>query len=285
MLGVGYAAAGTAASVPIEVRRFPATPVLAGPVSRQPVRPDFHVVGLVTGGSGRHEIDFRPARLAAGAVFWVRPGQVHHVVDHAGLHGVLLLFTGDVLVPGTTVAAFADSAARAAQAAQASQWRADPRDALTRIGIEHLEVLLARGPDRRDAADALRLALAPLVGAAPRVAAGPHGPPEVFTRFAAAVEAGYARHHHVLDYVPEVHASARTIDRAVRQVTGGSAKRFLDDRIALEARRRLTTSDTTVAALSQRLGFVDASNFVKFYRRMTGRTPGADTAPPLTSDG
>ncbi|MEU0515001.1 helix-turn-helix domain-containing protein [Amycolatopsis sp. NPDC006125] len=53
-----------------------------------------------------------------------------------------------------------------------------------------------------------------------------------------------------------------------------SAKRFLDERIALEA-RRLATTDTTVAAPAAQLGFTEATNFVKFYRRLTGTTPHA----------
>lgn len=269
VVGVGYAKdTGPRTAAPVEVRRFPETAVLEGLVSRQPIRPDFHVVGLVTGGRGQHEVDFRPVPLEAGAVFWIRPGQVHHVVDAARLRGVLLLFTGDMLASGTAVASFA------ADSARADHWRLDPDDELTRTGLTHLELLLARGPDRRDAADALRLALGPLVTAAPD-AAVPSGERTVFTRFAAAVEAGHDRHHHVRDFVPMVHASARTIDRAVRRATGMSAKRFLDERLVLEARRQLATTDVTVAALSRRLGFSEPSNFVKFYRRMTGLTPGA----------
>ncbi|WP_186382466.1 AraC family transcriptional regulator [Amycolatopsis rhizosphaerae] len=270
VLSVGYATeAGSRSAAPVEVRRFPETAVLDGPVSRQPIRPDFHVVGLITGGQGTHEVDFRPMPLEAGVVFWLRPGQTHQVVDGARIRGVLLLFTGEMLTPGSDVASFA------ADSARADHWRIDPDDELTRTGLTHLELLLAAGSRGRDAADALRLALGPLVAAAQDAATVPSAGRAVFTRFAAAVEAGYSRRHHVHDFVPMVHASARTIDRAVRRATGMSAKRFLDERLVLEARRQLATTDVTVAALSARLGFGEPTNFVKFYRRMTGLTPGA----------
>ncbi|WP_020421740.1 helix-turn-helix transcriptional regulator [Amycolatopsis sp. ATCC 39116] len=177
---------------------------------RQPVRPFFHVAGLVTRGTGRHAVDFRAEALSEGSVFWLRPGQVHHVLAASDLHGVLLLFTGAALAPGTPVA--------------------------------------------------------PLVAAAPAV---PGPASAVFQRFAAAVEADHARRHHVRDYEQAVHASARTIDRAVRRARGMSAKRFV-----LEA-RRLATTDTTVAALAAQLGFTEATNFVKFHRRLTSTTPRA----------
>lgn len=263
VLGVGYApsSGGT-----VELRRFPETGVLRGPVRRQPVRPDFHVAGLVSRGTGRHAVDFRAEALTEGSVFWLRPGQVHHVLEASDLHGVLLLFTGAALAPGTPVAAFADDALRP------SQWTTDAHDALTTTALRHLELLLATTSPASDVADALRLALAPLVAAAP---AAPGPASAVFQRFATAVEADHARRHHVRDYEQAVHASARTIDRAVRRARGMSAKRFLDERIVLEARRRLATTDTTVAALAAQLGFTEATNFVKFYRRLTGTTPRA----------
>lgn len=268
VLGVGYSpTGGDTGGVPIELRRFPETNVLRGPVRRQPVRPDFHVVGLITSGQGLHAVDFQKAALTEGAVFWLRPGQVHQVVDAYRLRGVLVLFTAEMLAPGTPVAAFADDAVRP------SQWRADPHDLLVGAAVRHLELLLEAPGPGRDIADALRLLLGPLVRAAPSAPEGAGTVPAVFARFAAAVEADYPRRHHVRDYEQAIHASARTIDRSVRRVKGVSAKRFLDERIALQARRQLATTEAPVAALAQELGFTEATNFVKFYRRMTGTTP------------
>ncbi|NQE87889.1 AraC family transcriptional regulator [Nocardia terpenica] len=268
VLGVGYAPARAGVgSMPVELRRFPETDVLRGPVRSRPVRPDFHVVGVVTGGTGLHAIDFREETLIEGTVFWLRPGQVHRVLDASRLRGMLLLFTPEVLAPGTRVAAFADDALRP------SQWAWDPRDALAATALRHVELLLAVGPSAHDLADALRLALAPLIAAAPGSAADTATTSAVFERFAAAVEKQFPRHHHIRDYEQTVHASARTIDRSVRRARGMSAKRFLDERIALEARRRLATTDVTLATLASELGFTEATNFAKFYRRMTGTTP------------
>ncbi len=48
----------------------------------------------------------------------------------------------------------------------------------------------------------------------------------------------------------------------------------MDDRVALEARRLLAHTDLTVAAVGRRLGFEETTNFVKFFVRRTGTTPG-----------
>ncbi len=53
-----------------------------------------------------------------------------------------------------------------------------------------------------------------------------------------------------------------------------SAKALLVGRIVLEAKRLLAHSAAPVAAIAADLGFEEATNFVKFFRRETGLTPG-----------
>jgi AraC-like DNA-binding protein len=53
-----------------------------------------------------------------------------------------------------------------------------------------------------------------------------------------------------------------------------SAKAFLTQRIVLEARRLLVHSTAAVGTISDELGFDEPTNFVKFFRRETGVTPG-----------
>ncbi|MEM9203820.1 MAG: helix-turn-helix domain-containing protein, partial [Actinomycetota bacterium] len=54
---------------------------------------------------------------------------------------------------------------------------------------------------------------------------------------------------------------------------GMTAKELVDQRVALEARRRLTDDGVTAAAVAHELGFSEATNFVKFFRRLVGLSP------------
>lgn len=54
-----------------------------------------------------------------------------------------------------------------------------------------------------------------------------------------------------------------------------NVKAFLVNRIVLEAKRLLAHTALPVAAIGDRLGFAEATNFVKFFRRETGMPPGA----------
>ncbi|MFD0396049.1 helix-turn-helix domain-containing protein [Streptomyces nogalater] len=53
------------------------------------------------------------------------------------------------------------------------------------------------------------------------------------------------------------------------------AKRYIDERVVLEAKRELAHGSLTVSALATRLGFADASDFTTFFRQRTGTTPTA----------
>jgi AraC-like DNA-binding protein len=55
---------------------------------------------------------------------------------------------------------------------------------------------------------------------------------------------------------------------------GVNAKDFIASRINLEAKRLLAHTVLPIAAIGEQLGFQDPTNFVKFFRRAVGCTPG-----------
>ncbi|MEZ5738657.1 MAG: helix-turn-helix domain-containing protein [Burkholderiaceae bacterium] len=67
----------------------------------------------------------------------------------------------------------------------------------------------------------------------------------------------------------------RSLARAALLVTDRSAKAVLTERLVLEAKRLLAHTLLPVATIGDQLGFAEATNFVKFFRREAGLTPGA----------
>jgi AraC-like DNA-binding protein len=82
-----------------------------------------------------------------------------------------------------------------------------------------------------------------------------------------------ARTHRVADYAAALGYSVRTLTRATLAATGRTAKQHLDARILLEAKRLLVHTDASAAAVGAQLGFADAGDFTKFFRKRAGRTP------------
>ncbi|MFH9244252.1 helix-turn-helix domain-containing protein [Streptomyces lydicus] len=242
-------------------------------------RPDFHVLALVTRGSGAHEADFQPYQLHEGSVVWIRPGVVHRWSDVDGLDGPLILFQPCFLP---------DPGLETMDVTAPACWRL-PSQALP------LAVLAAEHLDRehRAAVQSPRLASSALLShllaaLVLRARPGTSTPPsrgatgsgqlEIFHAYRTAVEEHFTHWHRVADYAQALGYDVRTLTRATRTATGTGAKAFLDQRILLEAKRLLAHTDLPVGSCAHRLGFRDTGNFTTFFRRQTGLAPTSWTA-------
>lgn len=94
-----------------------------------------------------------------------------------------------------------------------------------------------------------------------------------FHRFQQLVEDRHAQWHQVADYADRLGCTEKSLARAVRSALGTTAKTFIAARINLEAKRLLVHTSMPVAAIAEKLGFDEATNFNKFFRREVGCTP------------
>lgn len=109
-----------------------------------------------------------------------------------------------------------------------------------------------------------------------------------YRRYRLAVERNFARWHGVAPCAAaRLGCSEKSLTRAALLVTERSANAVLTERLVLEAKRLLAHTLLPVATVGDQLGFAEATNFVKFFRRETGLTPGAFRAehrgPGLTT--
>ncbi len=94
-----------------------------------------------------------------------------------------------------------------------------------------------------------------------------------FKRYRSAVEQEFHRWHRVADYAKILGCSEKTLGRTTLEITGINAKAYLSQRIALEAKRLLVHTGLSVSVIADTLGFDEATNFVKFFRREAGCSP------------
>ncbi len=94
-----------------------------------------------------------------------------------------------------------------------------------------------------------------------------------FHRFRALIEAQLTEHWPVPRYAAELGLSESRLARVCRIAAGKSPLEVVQDRLTLEARRRLIHVAGSVATLAYELGFEDPAYFWRFFRRRTGMTP------------
>ncbi len=214
-------------------------------------------------------VDFAEVDLEQDHVLHIRPGQIHQWRAEPDYQGTLLLFQ------------------QFRQRPQA-HWPSEPT--AHALGVDQLERLESAyrtywslvepnwvavvGGSRHDLALAgLRDVFQAVLGIPPSghdSAPGGGGP---YFELRADIERHLDHHQTVQDRAARLGYSTRTLDRACRAVVGLTAKRLVDERLALEARRMLVLPNSQVSAVARSLGFDEATNFTKFVKRTTGRLP------------
>jgi AraC-like DNA-binding protein len=240
-----------------------------------PLRPTFHHIITVSSGVLRQVVDFNDYTVRPGSWLWVRPNQVHQWGDLRRVEGTLILFEPDFL-DSATVRLTARSDAYASPLLDPV---GEDRESL-QLAVRHLnqEFRQALGLSPEVAVAVLHHLLAALVL---RLAdlSGPDGNSshsqlgEVFIRFRELVELDFKTKRRVEDYAESLSYSPRTISRATIEAVGVGPKEFINRRVLLEAKRLLAHSSLTAAQIGDELGFSEAANFGKFFRRGVGESP------------
>lgn len=238
---------------------------------RRPRRPDFHHLFLCTEGVGHHTIDFERVALAAGSVVHVRPGQVHAFGWNADLDGVLLMFAPEALLAEPSRFRIR-LPARLRLEAQDRPWVAEGFRTLlaeygrtdgTALSERRLQHLLA----------ALVLQLGGLVDRARPAVPAPADQLALFQLFQEEVEGRFLETRAVADYARRLGYSGRTLVRAAASAGGTSPKAVIAARVLLEAKRLLVHTDLAIGRIALYLGFSEATNFTKFFRKGAGTSP------------
>ncbi len=242
----------------------------------RPRRPAFHELLVVRSGRLHCSVDFRDCDAGPGTWLWVRPGQVvrfHAPTEQA--QGTVVLFpTGFVNTRGAVAAGNRNPVCRPVTPAGTDRSQLECllealEQEYRRLGDlpldDHIEVM-------RHLTSALMVRLAHLEEETQH---SPTARSEAFLRFRDAVEEGFAHTHRVEDYARRLGYSLRTLTRATREAAGVGAKRFLDDRVLLEAKRMLVHTTAPSAEIGALLGFPEATAFSAFFRRRTGLSPSA----------
>jgi AraC-like DNA-binding protein len=250
---------------------------------RRVERTDFHCLIYVTAGRYRHMVDFDTSECGAGSLLTLQPGQVHRFGNLVGWKGWVLIFRSDLVQPeeasrrldelelfgrveGLPTHLQLAGAARQAVTESVERMAVDAKlragaPAVNALLQHQLQALLVRLHLAHDGSTHEQR-LEPVVL-------------KRFRRYRTAVEREFRRWHRVAPYAKRLGCSQRSLNRATIEVAETSAKSMLTQRIVLEAKRLLAHSALPVAAIADQLGFDEATNFVKFFRRETGVTPGA----------
>lgn len=79
--------------------------------------------------------------------------------------------------------------------------------------------------------------------------------------------------HRVADYASQLTISPNHLNKVVKETTGKSPTRWIDEALVLEAKVLLSQTASPVATIADQLGFNDPSYFSRLFRRYEGISP------------
>lgn len=246
---------------------------------RHPSRLDFHQLILVTQGRFGHSVDFQLESIRTGSLLAMRPGQVQHFEANKPWDGWVVIFrpesfqlpggvgsqslglsVDDIPVQLQLKKVIFDAVRQALlqmhqDASLAGQTQLV--SALARAQLQSLLIRLLLASEQQQSTLTNDSSLA-----------------RHFKVFRDATEQRFHEWHQVSAYANALGISEKTLGRATQKIAGLSAKAYLSKRIALESKRMLAYTNWPIANVADKLGFDEATNFIKFFRREAGYAPG-----------
>lgn len=243
-----------------------------------PQRVGFCFLMLIQEGTCRHTIDFVDYELRPGSVVFLRPGQVQQWHMHDQMQGLIVLVADQNMMPSI------GRLELSLNLLSLDQWPAATSVSMGLFLQAYSDAIRLRNEilnfddsDRESAiiwhamlALLLRLARELRVG---DVSDQAKPDADIFRMFSRTLEDGFNKRLTVQDYAQKLGYAQSTLSRACLATVQMTAKEVIDQRVVLEAKRLLVHSNATSAHIGYQLGFAEPSNFVKFFRRMTGTTP------------
>lgn len=245
-------------------------------------RIEFYLLIWIASGTCNQIVDFKHVRCNAGTLLALRPAQAHQFDAESDWNGWLVVFRPEFLLPLQASGSVSDMKLAVELEAVPEVLQLSPEEAETFTSVitqMHGDAKL-RAPSEdlhgllRHQLYALLLRLQILHGQ--REAEGGRATPNLarFKRFQQLVEKNFDKWHQVNEYAKAIGCSDKSLTRAVLEVAGTTAKAYIASRINLEAKRLLAHTGMPIGLIGDRVGFAEATHFVKFFKRELGCSPG-----------
>jgi len=83
----------------------------------------------------------------------------------------------------------------------------------------------------------------------------------------------FIKHKQVGEYAERLNVSANSLNQAVKEILGKTAKEIISERIIEEAKKQLKYSANDISEIAYNIGFEEPTHFIRFFKKHTACTP------------
>lgn len=259
-------------------RIFRVSDILSGKNMKEELhRHDFYFILLLTSGVGTQEIDFVVQSVTGDSLIIMRPGQVHRFELKAGCEGYWVAFNKDF-----QMLTMATGKALLRQAASRNFYKLN-KESVEVLG-KILQTMLEEYTSKKHGFEFVVKAsleifliqfLRYLENARDVSLKVNHYHQEKLQEFLALLESNIGEIKQSAAYADMLNLSPFQLNSITKKLLGKTVTDLIEDQILLEAKRCLLGTTDQVSDIAAQLGYLDASYFIRFFKKRMGVTPEA----------
>ncbi|WP_318455427.1 helix-turn-helix transcriptional regulator [Photobacterium leiognathi] len=234
-------------------------------------RLNFSALIYITEGEGQHYIDHQFHRVRAGTLLTLGKNQIHAFAKNRTVDGFVMPFNCAFLAESSHDPYF-DSIIAALVHVNCIYNITDDIDALFRVMVQEFysESEFRTEIIRSLLRSVLLKTIVPIYKAnAKQVQLGTSD----FYRLKSYIDEHFRQRPSVAEIALSIGKSVKQVDKLAKDNAGISVKELLDERVLIEAKRQLAFSQYSITDIAEQLGFNEATNMTKFFKRHTDVSP------------
>lgn len=249
-------------------------------VKDDPHRHDFYTVLLIKDGKGEHVIDFNSFEVKANQIYFIKPGQVHQLIEEQQSIGYSVVFSEQFLAHNNIPVSFIENLELFQDFGNSPPLELD--EEAVEILAKYAEELLQTNESGithkyRALGSLLTLLLIHCNNLCNSPATDQLSMQDtghlLLRDYKALLAEKFSQWHGVAEYADALHVTADHLNRVVKSLTGKTAKEHIQSRIIVAAKRLIYFSDLSNKELAYELGFSEPANFSAFFKKCTGQSP------------
>lgn len=267
------------APVPFAMKTMEEIDLALGGIADNPHRHNYYTVIWSFTATGKHIIDFKEYEILPNHLFFVSPEQVHQIITNPHPTGYVILFTPEFLEQNSIRPDFISNLKLFQKSDETPPLPIDSlMEGALRLFAEKMNSEFHSANEMRyeTIGAYLKLFLIECNGhcslspqtKTPLIEVGK----SIVKNFKERVEIHYKTVHQVKEYAEMLHVSPNYLNEIIKSSVHISAKEYIQNRIALEAKRMIVFTDKSSKEIGYDLGFDDPSHFSKFVKSKLGQS-------------
>lgn len=239
----------------------------------------FYIIFFVYEGEGYHTIDFTDYSYKKGTVLLIRKDQIHKFFRSVDVKGHLLVFTEEFIIGHLnrmealkSMQLFNDSLSFPKIELTTPKDFSDLSALIQHLEYEYYTKDSFSVGITRSVLHILMTKLFRIKSKSGHLVKKKKYLSE-FLEFQDLVEKNCFESRKVQDYAKKMGVSTKKLNSIIKEVINVSAKTFIDERMIMQIKRLLISSDFSIKEIAYDVGFSDPTNFFKYFKKFTGSSP------------